>query len=60
MIIALILFCSVYILILMYKNAELTERVYDLETRIETLEKDAVKVTFSETFSSQDENNINE
>jgi hypothetical protein len=44
----------------MYKNAELTERVYDLETRIETLEKDAVKVTFSEPFSPQDENNINE
>ena len=45
MIIALITFCSIYILILMYKNAEAKERIIDLESRLEKLEEDVAKVT---------------
>ena len=48
MYIVLIIFCSVYIIILNYKNGELNEQIEDLDKRLTKLEKDAVKITFSE------------
>jgi hypothetical protein len=48
MYIVLIIFCSVYIIILNYKNSELNEQIEDLDERLTKLEKDAVKITFSE------------
>lgn len=42
----LIIFCSIYIVILNYRNGDLAEQIEDLEERLYNLEKDAVKVTF--------------
>jgi len=42
----LIIFCSIYIVILNYRNGDLSEQIEDLEERLYNLEKDAVKVTF--------------
>jgi hypothetical protein len=42
----LIIFCSMYIVILNYRNGDLVEQIEDLEERLYKLEKDAVKVTF--------------
>ena len=42
----LTIFCSMYIVILNYRNGDLVEQIEDLEERLYKLEKDAVKVTF--------------
>ena len=44
---ALLIFCSIYIVILNYRNGELNEQIEDLDERLTTLEKDAVKITFT-------------
>ena len=46
-IIALIIFCSIYIVILNYRNGDLAEQIEDIEERLYNLEKDAVKITFT-------------
>lgn len=44
---ALLIFCSIYIVILNYRNGDLNEQIEDLDERLTTLEKDAVKITFT-------------
>jgi hypothetical protein len=45
---ALLIFCLIYIVILNYRNGDLNEQIEDLDERLTKLEKDAVKITFSE------------
>lgn len=40
MLILLIVFCAAYIVILIYKQAEQKEKIIDLETRFENLQKE--------------------
>lgn len=44
---ALLIFCSIYIVILNYRNGDLNEQIEDLDERLTKLEKDAVKITFT-------------
>ena len=46
--IASVIFCVIYIFIINYKLGEYEEKIEDLDYRLTKLEKDAVKVTFSE------------
>jgi hypothetical protein len=45
---AAVIFCVIYIFIINYKHGEIEETIEELEERLTKLEKDAVKVTFSE------------
>jgi hypothetical protein len=45
---ALLIFCIIYIVILNYRNGDLNEQIENLDERLTKLEKDAVKITFSE------------
>jgi len=46
---AAVIFCVIYIFIINYKHGEIEETIEELEERLTKLEKDAVKVTFSDT-----------
>ena len=53
---ALLYFCLIYIVILNYRNGDLNEQIEDLDERLTKLEKDAVKITFSEPpFTTYDD-----
>lgn len=53
---ALLIFCLIYIVILNYRNGDLNEQIEDLDERLTKLEKDAVKITFSEPpFTTYDD-----
>jgi hypothetical protein len=53
---ALLIFCLIYIVILNYRNGDLNEQIEDFDERLTKLEKDAVKITFSEPpFTTYDD-----
>jgi len=50
---ALLIFCLIYIVILNYRNGDLNEQIDDLDERLTKLEKDAVKITFTDEPNKQ-------